>query len=189
MNATVNEGFFADAVVVVEGLTEFGVFWALQNIMGKSWDRRGIVVVPAEGKTKIDRPVVVFRGLEIPTYFVFDGDAKHKGKGNKEEKSAVLVNELLQRLAGVPVVSFPSTQVNNEWAVFEDDLELEIKNALGGAYYDELRALISDDLGYSEPSKAMKNPEAAARLIRKAYEAGRTIPVLESIVNSVSVLI
>ncbi|MBX9904234.1 MAG: ATP-dependent endonuclease [Burkholderiales bacterium] len=186
MNATVNEGFFADAVFIVEGLTEFGIFWALQNIMNKGWDRRGIVIVPAEGKTKIDRPVVVFRGLEIPTYFLFDGDSKHNGKGNKDEKSTAQTNQLLQRLADAAVVDFPSTQVNKGWAVFGDDVEMEIKAAVGEKYYQEVRALIADDLGYSEPSKALKNPEAAARLIRSIYETGRKVPVLEEIVEAVS---
>lgn len=189
MNATVNGGFFADAVVVVEGLTEFGIFWALQSIMKKSWDRRGIVIVPAEGKTKIDRPVVVFRGLEIPTYFVFDGDSKHKGKGNKDEKSTAQTNQLLQRLANAPVVDFPNTQVKKEWAVFGDDVEVEIKAAVGENYYQKVRASIADDLGYSEPAKALKNPEAAARLIRSIYEGAHRVPVLEEIVDAVSALI
>src|SRR5262249_50122382 len=79
MTATVNEGFFADVAFIVEGLTEVGAFWALQEIRGLGWDRRGIVIVPAEGKSKIDRPVVIFRGLKIPTYFLFDGDTRAKG--------------------------------------------------------------------------------------------------------------
>jgi hypothetical protein len=188
MNATVNEGFFSDVVVVVEGLTEVGTLWALQSILNQNWDRLGIVIVPAEGKTKIDRPVVVFRGLEIPTYFVFDADARHEGKGNNDEKSAVQTNALLQRLAGAELVNFPKTQVNKNWAVFGDDLETEIKAAIGEAYFQSTRATIAEDLGYSEPSKALKNPEAAARLIRRAYGDGKKVVVLEEIVKSVSAL-
>jgi putative ATP-dependent endonuclease of OLD family len=189
MTTTVNEGFFADAVVVVEGLTELGLLWALQGQMGKNWDRRGIVVVPAEGKSKIDRPVVVFRGLEIPTYFVFDGDAKHKGKANKDEQSSIQTNRLLLRLAEAPVEDFPPTQVNKSWAIFAFDVESELSGAVGAAKLDELRQAIAIELGYSEPSKVLKNPEAAARLVRKAYQEGLRIPVLEKIVEAVSVLV
>lgn len=188
MNSTVNEGFFADVVVVVEGLTEVGMLWSLQQIMGKNWDRLGIVIVPAEGKTKIDRPVVVFQGLEIPTYYIFDADDRHKGKGNKDESSSIATNALLQRLAGVPAVDFPATQVNKEWAVFADDAEAEVRAAIGQDYYEKTRALIADDLGYGEPSKALKNPEAAARLIRRAYEDKLKVPVFEQIVNAVTAL-
>ena len=86
-------------------------------------------------------------------------------------------------------MDFPNTQVNKGWAVFGGDVEMEIKAAVGEKYYQEVRAFIADDLGYSEPSKALKNPEAAARLIRSIYETGRKVPVFEEIVEAVSALI
>jgi predicted ATP-dependent endonuclease of OLD family len=189
MTTSVNEGFFADAVVVVEGLTELGLLWALQEQMEKNWDRRGIVVVPAEGKTKIDRPVVVFRGLEIPTYFVFDGDSKHRGKGNKDEKSTMQVNHLMLNLAESAPVDFPPTQVHRTWAVFGNDVESELSAALGAQELEKARAEIADELGYSDSTKVLKNPEAAARLMRRVYKDGKRVPVLEEIVESVSALI
>ena len=63
MTSIVNEGFFADVVVVVEGLSEVGVLWAIQEILDLKWDAQHIVLVSAEGKTKIDRPVVSFSRL------------------------------------------------------------------------------------------------------------------------------
>jgi len=55
MNTIVNEGFFADVVVVVEGTTDVCTLWKLQEIMGKNWSQLGIVTVPAGGKNNIDR--------------------------------------------------------------------------------------------------------------------------------------
>ncbi|HRN71423.1 MAG TPA: AAA family ATPase, partial [Candidatus Woesebacteria bacterium] len=75
MNVIVNEGFFADKVLVVEGLSDVGLFWKLQEILKSKWEEKGIVVIPANGKNNIDRPVIIFRGMSIPTYFIFDGDA------------------------------------------------------------------------------------------------------------------
>jgi hypothetical protein len=71
---------------------------------------------------------------------------------------------------------------------------LEVKNfrslkGIGEKYYQEARALIADDLVYSETSKALKNPEAAAQLIHSIYEAGKKLPVLEEIVEAVSAMI
>jgi putative ATP-dependent endonuclease of the OLD family len=186
MNTTVNEGFFADVVVVVEGLTEVGFLWAIQGLLAKNWDRQGIVVVPAEGKTKIDRPVVVFRGLSIPTYFVFDGDNRHKGKG--DEQSVITTNKLLLRLGSAPVVDFPNTTIEKEWACFANDAEAEVRLAVGDEYYEKTRAQIAKELGYTEPSKSIKNPEACARLIKKAYADGHKISVFEKIVERVSAL-
>jgi hypothetical protein len=188
MTTTVNEGFFSDVAVVVEGLCEVGVLWALQDILKKNWDRLGIVVVPAEGKSKIDRPVVIFRGLRIPTYFVFDADSKLAGKKNKNETSAIALNKLYCRLAGIPIQDFLKTQVNPTWAVFEHDIETEIQTAVGTEYFMNQREIIAQDLGYAEPSKVLKNPEAAGRLIRAAYKDGKPIAVLEKIVDAITVL-
>ena len=142
--------------------------------------------MPAEGKTKIDRPVVVFRGLGIPTYFVFDADRRHKGKANEAE--VVAANTQLLRLAGSAEVDFPDTAAQADWAVFADDVEAELRQACGDAYYEEVRAAIAKELGYTEPSKVLKNPEASARLVRKTYADGKKIPILEKIVESVTAL-
>jgi energy-coupling factor transporter ATP-binding protein EcfA2 len=185
MSSIVNEGFFADVVLVVEGLTEVGIFWGLQTILRSGWDGFGIVIVPAEGKSKIDRPTVIFRGLQIPTYFVFDADAKHKGDAKKEPATAKL-NERYMRLAGVPPQPFPPTIVNSHWAVFEDDVEDVIELAVGETAFIEARDSVAASFGYSKPSEAIKNPEVAARVVTQLYESGKRIPVLEEIVAKVT---
>jgi putative ATP-dependent endonuclease of the OLD family len=182
MTSLVNEGFFADVVVVVEGLSDAAILWAVQQHMNKSWDGRGIVIVPVNGKNNIDRPIVVFQGLEIPTYFLFDGDSSHTG--SKREKS-IRSNEILLRLANADVVEFPVTQVHETWAVFNDKLEAELK-VVGEELFDRLRSNISDEFGYGEPSKVIKNPQAAARFIQRIYEEGQRIIVLEDIIEKVT---
>jgi hypothetical protein len=182
MTSLVNEGFFADVVVVVEGLSDAAILWAVQQHLNKSWDGRGIVIVPVYGKNNIDRPVVVFQGLEIPTYFIFDGDSNHTGS---EREKSIRSNEILLRLANADVVDFPVTQVHETWAVFNDKLETELK-VVGEELFDRVRAYIADELGYSEPSKILKNPEAAARFIQSIYAEGQRITVIEDIVERVT---
>lgn len=184
MTSVVNEGFFADVVVVVEGLTDIAILWAVQQHLNKNWDGLGIVIVPADGKNNIDRPVVVFRGLEIPTYFIFDGDSSQTGK--KKEKE-IISNAILQRLAGVDIVDFPTTQIQKTWAVFNDKIETELKTALG-ELFDSIRDEIAEELGYEKPSSVLKNPEAAARFINSVYAKDKKITVLEEIVEKISLL-
>lgn len=186
MNAIVNEGFFGDVVVVVEGLSEVGILWAMQSILKKNWDALGIVVVPADGKSKIDRPVVVFRGLGIPTYFLFDADVKHKG--TTTEKGTIEANARYLRLASVDVSDFPSTYVGSDWAVFKDNIEDEIQAAVGKDHFFEAREAVATDYGYTKPSHALKNPEVAAALIRMLYANEKSIPVLEDIVEKITAL-
>jgi putative ATP-dependent endonuclease of the OLD family len=86
MTNAVSEGFFANTIAVVEGMTEAGALWKMSELLNLRWKQLNVVIIPADGKSKLDRPVIIFRGLGIPTYFMFDGDSRHSG-GKKEQQS------------------------------------------------------------------------------------------------------
>jgi len=185
MNTIVSEGFFTDVVVVVEGLSEVGILWKLQEIMKKNWSRLGIVIVPAGGKNNIDRPVVIFQGLSIPTYFIFDADSHLKGKGEKE-KDARNRNHRYLRLASVPIEDFPDTQVHKTWAVFKDTLEGILKKELGDKTFLFIQKEVASELGYDEMNRVNKNIEGAARFIELIYKKRYRIPTLEEIIEKIT---
>jgi len=187
MNTIVNEGFFADVVVVVEGLSEVSTLWKLQEIMKKNWPELGIVVVPAGGKNNIDRPTVIFQGLSIPTYFIFDADSDLIGKGKKEE-DAKNRNHRYLSLAGASIENFPDTQVHETWAVFKQNLEGILKGTLGNETFQVIQKQVASELGYDDPDRVSKNIEGAARLIELVYEKEYRIPTLENIIEKVTQL-
>jgi putative ATP-dependent endonuclease of OLD family len=187
MNTIVSEGFFADVVVVVEGLSEVGILWKLQEIMKKNWPELGIVVVPAGGKNNIDRPTVIFQGLSIPTYFIFDADSDLIGKGRKEE-DAKKRNHRYLRLAGVSIVDFPETQVHETWAAFKENPEGILKETLGNETFRSIQDEVACELGYDDPDRVSKNIEGAERLIELVYEKEYRIPTLENIIEEVTQL-
>jgi putative ATP-dependent endonuclease of OLD family len=187
MTIAVNEGFFANTVVVVEGLSDVGILWRLQEIMKENWSALGISVVPAIGKENIDRPVVVFRGLKIPTYFIFDGDNRHKGKKGQEDSTKAR-NRRYQRLAGVAEPrDFPPTTIRDDWAVVENDIEAIIRNSVGSEF-DDISQQAADELKYDGASMLMKNTEGAARLVELIYEKGKKLDLIEEIVKKVTSL-
>jgi len=187
MNTIVNEGFFADVVVVVEGLSEVSTLWKLQEIMKKDWSQLGIVVVPAGGKNNIDRPTVIFRGLSIPTYFIFDADSQLIGKGRSEE-DAKNSNHRYLKLAGAQIEDFPDNQVHETWAVFNKNLEGIFKGELDNGIFQSIQENVASELGYDDPDRINKNIEGAARFIELVYEKGYRIPTLEEIVEKVTQL-
>lgn len=187
MNIIVNEGFFADVVVVVEGLSEVGTLWKLQEIMKKNWSQLGIVVVPAGGKNNIDRPTVIFRGLSIPTYFIFDADSHLIGKGRKEE-DAKNRNHRYLRLADTLKEGFPDTQVHETWAVFKGNLEGLLKETLGNETFQAIQKEVASELGYDDPELVNKNIEGAARFVELVYEKEHRIPILEEIIEKITQL-
>jgi len=187
MNTIVNEGFFADVVVVVEGLSEVGTLWKLQEIMKRNWSELGIVVVPAGGKNNIDRPTVIFRGLSIPTYFIFDADSHLIGKG-REEEDAKNHNHRYLRLAGASIEDFPDTQVHETWAVFKENLEGLLKETLGNETFQAIQKEVASELGYDDPERVSKNIEGAACLVELIYEKKHRIPIFEKIIEKVTQL-
>jgi len=186
MNPIVNEGFFADVVVVVEGESEVSTLWKLQEIMNKDWSQLGIAIVPAGGKNNVDRPTVIFRGLNIPTYFIFDADAQLTDP--KKREKAKECNHRYLRLADAPIEDFPDTQVHETWAVFKENLEKIFKDELGDENFISIRDEVASELGYDEANRVFRNIEGAARFIECIYEKEKQLPTLEQIVSKVTQL-
>ncbi len=182
MTSAVNEGFFADCVVVVEGPQDAAAIWAVQEQMQRDWVRLGISVVPAMGKNKMDRPLVAFGGHRIPLYFVVDGDAKNK---DNQKKTAQL-NRALGRLAKLQLEDFPTTDVKENCAFFEDCLETEIADAIGQENFNEFRSKIAAEFQHGRLSDVLKSPDGMESFIAEVYAAGLRIDVLESIVEAVT---
>jgi len=186
MTSLVNEGFFADTVVVVEGLSDLGILWTLQELMEKSWSQKGIVIVPVSGKNNLDRPTIIFRGFSIPTYLIFDGDFKFKGNSSNE-KRAILSNRKYLRLCGAKEEDFPETQVHETWAVFKDSIESDIKESMGNKKFYEIREKIASDLGLDK-KQILKNIESASLFTKYAYNEGCNFSPLEKIVENITQL-
>jgi predicted ATP-dependent endonuclease of OLD family len=187
MSQLVHEGFFADVAVLVEGQSEVGALWKLQEIMAADWDEHGVAVIPVGGKASLDRPAVIFRGLSIPTYIVFDADRSHQGTG--EEEKSKRANHTCLRLMGAPVEDFPNTQIHKTWAVLEDDFEALLETELGQEELARILDEVADDLGSERGKNALKNVEVAARSVGLAYERGLRLPTLEAIVEAVTELV
>ncbi len=100
MTISVNEGFFAEVVVVVEGLTEVAAISKVAELKHAGWLAKNVALISAEGKNKIDRAVVIFKGFGIPTYLMFDGDVRrklHKADGPKNAKTNRILLGLARR--------------------------------------------------------------------------------------------
>jgi len=187
MASLASEGFFADAVVLVEGFGDAGVLTRLQERLEKNWLARGIAVIPVDGKTNLDRPALIFQGLGIPTYLVFDGDKESKGK-RKREANAIRTNRLLLRLLGAPEEDFPASRVESRWAAFEHDLEHELAQCLGKEVFDGLCGEVAEQFCI-DSTQVMKNLHCSSVFADLAYGQGYSLPFLERIVEAASRLV
>lgn len=187
MTNLVNEGFFANAAVLVEGGTEVGLLQEVARRLGREWDAKGIAVVDVGGKTKLFTPLVVFRAMGIPTYVVFDSDLHRHGHGNTaEELNRKTQNRLLLRLMGAVEADYPVEGAHPCYSVVGEESSRHLKASLGAADFDRIADSVAADLGYAGSVDAMKNVEATALFAARVYDEGKSLPLFEAIVDRVT---
>lgn len=176
----VNEGFFADVAVLVEGEDDRAAILGAAKSMGHDFDSNGIAIIPCMGKSSLDRPLVIFRQFGIPVYLIWDSD--HGEKDAKPEP-----NRYLLRLLGQTENDWPN-QVTEKCACFKVNLETTLSDELGKESFDQFLSEAQDELGILKRSHALKNPVALERVIAKAANKGKTSLTLKSIVVKIIAL-
>jgi predicted ATP-dependent endonuclease of OLD family len=89
-NPMINEGFFADKVVIVEGPSEQYALPIYADTLGYNLDRNNISIAHLDGKGQMDRLLRVFNGFKIPTYLWFDADKNSKDNVFKDKTLEIL---------------------------------------------------------------------------------------------------
>lgn len=180
MTPWMNEGFFANVAVLVEGEDDRAAILGIARSRGYDFDSMGISVIPCMGKNNLDRPTAIFRGLRIPVYVVWDGDFGDKAARPED-------NHRLLRLMEAELSDWPET-VQANFSCLKQDLETTLCTELGEEFYhkvlDERRA----ELGYARDKDAIKCPAVIQRIIESAHQEGRTSAILEGIVEAIVAL-
>lgn len=177
MTPWMNEGFFADVVVLVEGEEDRAAILGTAIAMGYDLESLGISVIPCGGKRSLDRPLVVFQKFEISTYVIWDSD-QGVPKALPEE------NRYLLRLLEQTEEDWPSV-VTDQFACFQRNLGTTLREAIGDELYDRLAQQVQTELGISERDQALKNPVFVQKLLEASRIAGKTCSTLEHIVQRI----
>lgn len=86
MAPPVNEGFFAETVVLVEGESDRIAITEAASILGSPLDDAGVAVIPCGSKMSMLRPLAMFGELGMRVYAVWDGDrdrATERGRNRR----------------------------------------------------------------------------------------------------------
>lgn len=173
-----SEGFFADGVVLVEGPSDRSALIAAAHSLGLNFESAGIAVLPVVGKNNIDRPLLIFRELGIPTYPIWDCDRAGDAEANLR---------LLR--AADPEADYKTAQlatiVHARYAHFQENLEVCLKHELGKALYDEALGSACKEFEAEAGRDAQKNPEIMKRTLAIAKEKEATSGTLEGIVRAI----
>ena len=180
MTPWMNEGFFADNVVLVEGEDDRAAILGVAKSMDYDLDSLGITVVPCFGKANLDRPLVIFRQLDIPVYVVWDGD--HGANDSDPEN-----NKYLLRLLCQPEQDWPDC-VGDLFACFKVNLETTLESELGKEFFECLLTTAQQELGIVKKRHALKNPAVIQFIIDRAACNNKVSKSLKGIVENIIAL-
>lgn len=195
MTPWMNEGFFADAVVLVEGEDDRAAILGVAKAMGHDLEGNGYSIIPCGGKSNIDRPYVIFRQLNIPVYVVWDGDAgsgETAGKCDKcdrplDKKPDPKENRRFMRLLGLEETDWPES-IGDSHACFSVDLETTIQKEIGKELFEELLESCKQHYGISKRRHAIKNVNVINDIIENAQSRDRQSSTLQSIIGKILAL-
>ena len=178
----VGEGLFATGVVLVEGEEDRALLMAGAKQAEFDFDREGIAVLPVSGKTNLDRALVLFDGLRIPTYVLFDGDAHEKG-GNKEQSSKT--NRALLTLLGQrDLFDFSDTRVEQRFSCFPNNFRAAVEGDLGNDILTNAISEAQEELGFSG-DQGRKSPAVLRLALANIHAQGKDSPLLARIIEAI----
>ncbi len=173
------EGFFADVVVLVEGVSDKAALMAAASLAGFDLEAHGIAVLPTDGKSKMDKPAIIFRELGIPTFLIFDCDLKADGQIKGVED-----NIALPKIVGVDAAD-AQTLVSDCFASFERTLETTLKDELTHDVFARCADEARDEFDLRERSDVTKVPAAMSSLLRRAAALGHRSATLVEIIGNI----
>jgi putative ATP-dependent endonuclease of the OLD family len=177
LSAQFCEGFFAKAVLLVEGPSDAAIFEAAADLLGmESLLFNGIVITSVGGKAAQPIALAIFGALAIPTYCVFDGDAgatdsdacETCGRVKTPRTAAARTNKKVLAALGATPVEFPETTVGEKWACFHTKIEEMISGL------PQLLKAVADEMGWSG-----KSPEVYKEAVRRAGTEALPAEVVE----------
>ncbi len=175
------EGFFANGVVLVEGRSDKAALSAVARLMGRSFEAAGIALLSAEGKENLDRPLVVFRSLGIPTYVVWDCD---EGTNNAKPQTDLALAKLCRPDAEA-VPQPVGTRIEDCYAHFAVTLERTLKEEVGAERHAACLAAACEPFGISPSKDTQKIPEVVYRMMSGARDDGAEFATLKSMVEAI----
>lgn len=191
MTPWLNEGFFANLVVLVEGDNDYAAILGAARSLDINFERIGISVIPCNSKNNMDKPLAVFASLGIKTYIVWDADKGHINKkpskrdDNKDKvENTKRANRKLLRMLGQPPEDWPSG-VHEEYTCFEDNLNVSMRSEIGTSLYSSLMGDATRRFDIAGEGNAEKKSLVMVYVLKKARDEGRPCRTLDSLVKTI----
>ena len=179
MTPWMNEGFFADVLVLVEGEDDRAAIVGVAAALGRDLESMGISVIPCMSKGNLHKAGAIFRKLEIPVYIIWDSGCRQ----NEPREN----NHRLLRFFEQPIEDYPE-KVTEHFACFKDDLHETLSTEIGKDLFHSTLQAIRRRLCLDKEKYAVKNHKIIEEIIVEARNRGKTSKTLERIISNVVAL-
>ena len=195
MTPWLNEGFFADLVVLVEGDGDYAAILGAARLRNIELEKTGVAVIPCNGKYNMDKPLAVFTSLGIETYMVWDADRGRAagprptlppppGRGARDPRQDMETNRRYLEMLGEAPTDWPSG-IACTHACFEDNLNATMRDEIGGTLYDRLLKKAGERLGIPGGKTAEKKSIVMVDILSKAKKRGHPCETLDRLVDAI----
>lgn len=174
------EAFFASAVVLVEGVGDYGLLSAQCALDGLDLEGKGIVLIPCGGKSNMPLPICILDLLGIRHYAVFDSD-------RDQQQNRPLLRALGVPESAIPESGTPETAILETYAVLKPRIVEVVRGSIGAKAFDEEALRVAEEFGRTQ-EQVLKNPVTAERLLGDLRDAGLASEPLREIVLRISYL-
>ena len=180
MTPWMNEGFFSDLIVLVEGIKDRALIVGQALSIGVDLESMGIAIIPCSGKFSMPEAISIFKSVNIPIYTVWDSDYDvNSGKVDRPE-----INENILRCYDFDVLEAVSF-CTEECACVLTDLETTFQEDIGVIEYNRVLQAFLDEFGYGRGRNVMENPALVMELILRFSQDGKNSETLTGIVESI----
>lgn len=180
LTSSVNEGFFADFVVLVEGDGDRALLQGVARLMDVSLEAHGIVVISVDGKGSLAKPLAIFSRLQIPTFLIWDNDSHHTKENDRNTASKL--NRDLLTLCSCPPEDWPSG-VYDSCAVFNPRLEDVLRNDIAASGI--IWQTVEDEVVAITGDKNIKRHGVVTHIVQKAAARGCMFATVRPILQKI----
>ncbi len=184
LNPTVNEMFFCDHLVLVEGFEDVAHILTYLELLDllEEYRRTGTHMVPVGGKSEMIKPLAIALNLKLPVYVIFDADTDKTKESEKKQHRKN--NRSLQMLLGIDDLDeWPKNDMKGmNYRIWSTNLTDTVQRDLGSEWITACRE--ANDR-YDRPGQLQKNPLAIAYAHKCAWEAGARSTKLEDLARGI----
>ncbi|MEZ8401096.1 ATP-dependent endonuclease [Vibrio splendidus] len=201
LSPELNEMFFSQKIIFVEGVEDVSILTTYMHLMGVygEFRRQGGHIVPVHGKSEILRPLCIARLLDIPTFVLIDGDTNKqrsydaiKDDPEKADKANFLNGEITKHKKDNGSILKLCGQLEGfKWPteehVFLDNITIWktnitdlLEEELGEKWKGHRDSAVSK---YGQAKGLLKNPLAVSHALELAWEDGQKACSLVQMIN------